>query len=243
MSGSHSPFHSHHHAKKNMKDMNSKLIKMMESPDIEKESERPTNGKDAWARLKQGNERFSKGEILSFMVHLSHEINPEMRQSLLKMQKPFATIVACSDSRIAPELIFNEGLGEVFVVRVAGNVLDEISLGSIEYGCGHLGTPLLVLLGHQFCGAVTAALTGAKVEGNIDSIMKKLQPAVQNAKKSKPNTTDQAVLLDCAVQENVKLMKAYMMEKSETIKKLVDGGKVNVISAEYYLETGLVKEI
>jgi len=214
---------------------------MMESPDIEQEKDRPTNGKDAWARLKQGNERFSKGEIIQFMVHLAHEINPEMRQSLLKMQKPFATVVACSDSRIAPELIFNEGLGEVFVVRVAGNVLDPISLGSIEYGCAHLGTPLLVLLGHQFCGAVTAALQGAKVEGNIESIMQKLQPAIQTAKKS--NITDQAKLLDCAIQENVKEMKTYMMDKSETIRKMVESGKVTVITAEYYMETGLVKEI
>jgi len=221
--------------------MSSKLIKMMESPEIEQEKDRPQNGKEAWTRLKQGNERFSKGEITSFMVHLAHEINPEMRQSLLKMQKPFATVVACSDSRIAPELIFNEGLGEIFVVRVAGNVLDPISLGSIEYGCGHLGTPLLILLGHQFCGAVTAALTGAKVEGNIDSIMQKLVPAVENAKKS--NITDQAKLLDCCIQENVKVMQTYMMDKSETVKKMVKEGKVTVVTAEYYMETGLVKEI
>ena len=106
------------------------------------------------------------------------------RKELTKGQKPFAIVITCSDSRVPPELLFDQGLGDIFVVRVAGNVVDPIALGSIEYGAEHLNSPLLFILGHTKCGAVGATLEAkGKPEGNIGAIVKKIQPAVATAKK------------------------------------------------------------
>jgi carbonic anhydrase len=190
-------------------------------------------GESAWSKLVAGNKRFASDNLAQV------DIGASRRAELAKGQKPFAIVLACSDSRVGPELIFNQGLGDVFVVRVAGNVVDEIALGSIEYAAEHLHSPLLVVLGRQSCGAVSAALgSHGEPEGNIGGMLKKIMPAVERAKAS---GKEDAQLLDAAVQENVKGVQAEIMARSHIIKEPVHEGKLKVVAAEYYLDSGEVK--
>jgi len=174
---------SHHH--ESIKHLHSKLEKIIHHSQDSTLEARPIDGKAGWERLQQGNKRFAAGDMVGFLSHIAKEIYPTRRHELLDGQKPFVTVVTCSDSRVSPELIFDEGLGEVFVIRVAGNVLDPISIGSIEYGCDHLGANLLVLMGHQFCGAVTAVVNNPnQIEGNIGAILKEIVPSAKKSKGS-----------------------------------------------------------
>ena len=134
---------------------------------------------EALKKLMGGNARFMKDdkEYISW--------GDVRRKELTKGQNPFAVILSCSDSRVPPEHVFDQELGDIFVVRVAGNVADPIELGSVEYAAEHLNVPLVMVLGHKKCGAVTAAVnSGGKAEGNIGAIVKKIAPAVETAKKS-----------------------------------------------------------
>ena len=191
-------------------------------------------GEDSLSKLQEGNKRFVSGELAK------KDIGESRRQELTKGQSPFATILSCSDSRVAPELIFDEGLGDIFIVRDAGNVVDPVTMGSIEYGVEHLHTPLLVILGHEKCGAVTAALDAkGKPEGNIGAILKKIMPAVRKAKKA---GKDREGALDLAIQENVRNTYREVM-KSKIVSELVHEGNLKVVAAEYYLGTGKVEMI
>jgi carbonic anhydrase len=191
-------------------------------------------GEDSLSKLQEGNKRFISGEPAR------KDIGDNRRQELTKGQHPFATVLSCSDSRVAPEIIFDQGLGDVFIVRVAGNVVEPTTLGSIEYGAEHLHTPLLVILGHESCGAVKATLEAkGKPEGNIGAILKKIMPAVNTAKKAKK---DPAETLNIAVQENVKNTYKDIM-KSKIVRELVHDGKLKIVAAEYYLGTGKVELI
>src|SRR5438552_6604186 len=147
------------------------------------------NADDALKRLLDGNTRFVAGK--------SNELNGsqlvERRASLAKDQKPFAVIVSCSDSRVPPELVFNVGLGDIFVVRSAGEVVDAVALGSIEYAVEHLGSSLIVVLGHQRCGAVSAAVSGASETGKIPDVLKAIAPAVKETKGKPGDPIDNAV--------------------------------------------------
>jgi len=193
-----------------------------------------TAGDNPGARLMDGNKRFVEGKLAT------KDIGDNRRNELSKGQHPFAIVLTCSDSRVAPELLFDQGLGDVFVIRVAGNVVDDITLGSIEYAAEHLHAPLLLILGHQSCGAVKAALgaTG-EPEGNIGAILKKIMPAAEKAKAA--GRKDEAETLDMAVQENIKDVYADVMAKSPVIKELAEGGKLKVMMGEYYLDSGRVK--
>jgi carbonic anhydrase len=191
-------------------------------------------GVDPLSKLLEGNKRFISGQLTT------KDCSTEKRQELTKGQHPFATVLSCSDSRVAPEVIFDEGLGDVFIVRVAGNVVEPTTLGSIEYGAEHLHTPLLVILGHESCGAVKATLEAkGKPEGNIGAIIKKIMPAVNTAKKAKKGPDE---TLNLAVQENIKNTYKDIM-KSKVVKELVHEGKLKVVAAEYYLGTGKVELI
>jgi carbonic anhydrase len=192
------------------------------------------SGDESLLKLLEGNKRFISGQLAA------KDCSAEKRQELTKGQHPFATVLSCSDSRVAPEVIFDEGLGDVFIVRVAGNVVEPTTLGSIEYGAEHLHTPLLVILGHESCGAVKATLEAkGKPQGNIGAILKKIMPAVNTAKKAKKNPEE---TLNIAVQENVKNTYKDIM-KSKTIRELVHEGKLKIVAAEYYLGTGKVELI
>lgn len=181
-----------------------------------------TNADDALARLKAGNERFvnNKSELIN--------VTSERRDELLDHQSPYAIVVSCSDSRVTPTTVFNAGLGEIFDIRIAGNVVDDDGLGSIEYAVEHLNTPLIVVMGHEKCGAVTAAYDKLKnntpVEGKLNSLVDKMIP----------NITDADSLND-AINENADAF-ADVIENNEIVKKFVDEGKVKIVKAYYSLD-------
>lgn len=131
-----------------------------------------TDAEEALQLLKEGNQRFVKNELAPKDDYAAY------REVLAGGQKPYAVVLCCADSRVAPEIYFDQKLGDIFVIRNAGNVVDEVVLGSIEYGCEHLGSPLVVVVGHTSCGAVTAAVQGGEVPPNIGEIMKKIVPSI-----------------------------------------------------------------
>jgi carbonic anhydrase len=131
--------------------------------------------KDTIEKLVMGNNRFVNGNI-------DEKDYESLREETAQVQHPFAIIVGCSDSRVSPEIIFDQSIGDLFVIRTAGHVVDEIALGSIQYGVLHLHCELIVVLGHERCGAVTAAVDGAEEEGGIAAIVKAIEPAVERTK-------------------------------------------------------------
>jgi carbonic anhydrase len=157
------------------------------------------------------------------------------RREVTKGQNPFAVIVGCSDSRIPPELIFDQGLGDLFVVRLAGNIVDNLALGSIEYAVEHLGTKLVVVLGHGKCGAVTAATKGADAPGHVGAIVKAIQPAVKKARKL------QGDLVDNAIRANVTLVTSKITSSKPILAEMAEKGKIEIIGAYYNIETGAVE--
>ncbi len=192
-------------------------------------------GEDALNDLLNGNNRFVSGNLAQ------KDLSEAKRKELAKGQKPFAIVVTCSDSRVVPEILFDQGLGDIFVIRVAGNVVDPIALGSIEYAAEHLNAPLLIVLGHERCGAVSAALEAkGKPKGNIGAIVKKIMPAVNIAKK-KGGTRDE--ILETAIKENVKNTCNEIMKNSKIVKHLVHSGKLKIVAGEYNLTSGKVELI
>ena len=135
-----------------------------------------TSAEEALQFLKEGNERFVKGELST------KDTYEEDRNTLSGGQVPYAIVLCCADSRVAPEIYFDQKLGDIFVIRNAGNVVDDVVLGSIEYGAEHLGSPLVVVVGHTSCGAVTAACSGGELPRNIQAIVKKIAPSVEEGK-------------------------------------------------------------
>jgi carbonic anhydrase len=192
-------------------------------------------GQEALQKLMDGNKRFVSGSLAQ------KDLSAKKREELAKGQKPFATVLTCSDSRVPPEILFDQGLGDIFIVRVAGNIVDPIALGSIEYAAEHLNAPLLIILGHSKCGAVKATLESkGKPEGNIGAIVKKIMPAVDTAKK-KGGTQDE--ILETAIKENVKNVYADVMKNSKIIPHLVEEGKLTIVAGKYDITTGKVETI
>jgi carbonic anhydrase len=194
-----------------------------------------TAGDESLQKLMDGNKRYVSGDLAK------KNIGDDRRKELLKGQKPFAIVITCSDSRVPPELLFDQGLGDIFVIRVAGNVVDQIELGSIEYGAEHLNAPLLILLGHSKCGAVKATLeTKGKAEGNIGAIVKKIAPAAKAAQK-KGGTEEE--ILEAAIKGNLGNVYKDLMSKSTIIPHLAKEGKLKIVAAEYSLATGQVEMV
>ena len=175
--------------------------------------------------LIDGNNRFTSGK------YAHPEIGQRRRTELTSEQHPFAVILSCSDSRFPPELIFDQGLGSLFVVRVAGNVLDTITLGSIEYAVEHLGVKLIVVLGHEKCGAVKATVDGGEFPPNIKALADKIQPAVEEAKDKHSDN-----LYETATDVNIINMVSSL--SNDTAITYVEG--VRILGAKYMLESGKV---
>ena len=191
---------------------------------------------DALKRLLDGNSSY-----VSNKMTIQGSSGPEVRRALASGQRPFAIILSCSDSRVPPEIIFNQGLGEIFVVRVAGNIPDPVVLGSIEYAAEHFGSSLIMVLGHSRCGAVTAAVEAkGHGEGNLGAIVNTISPAVELAGKDR-EWADKSQLIEAAVDMNVKLTVKSLVERSPAIRSLVDSGKVRIVGAKYDLDDGTVK--
>lgn len=182
--------------------------------------------------LQAGNARFVSGKVRH--PHAS----AQRRAELTKGQHPKAAILGCADSRVPPELIFDEGLGDLFVVRVAGNVADPVDVGSIEYAVEHLGVGLVVVLGHHSCGAVKAtADAGGKADGNIGAIVSEIAPAVEQARAAPAKEG----LVDDAVHVNARRTAGALVERSAILKAAVEEKKVRIVAAVYDLATGKVE--
>jgi carbonic anhydrase len=158
----------------------------------------------------------------------------ERQRELASGQNPHAEILSCADSRVPPELIFDQGLGDLFIIRVAGNVVSDTELGSLEYGAEHLHVPLLVVLGHQHCGAVTAAVEGGEAEGHIAALVNLLRPAVEKTRGMPGDHVENAV------KANVEMVVKQLRSSTPVLAKLVSEGKLKVVGAVYSLDTGKV---
>lgn len=179
--------------------------------------------------LKQGNERY----VTSTKV--CHEDWTAKRAALVENQKPFAIIVSCSDSRVPPEIIFDQTLGHLFVVRVAGNIVDDFAVGSIEYGVSILGAKLILVLGHAGCGAVEAALKGLKFDNHIQEVLDDIQPAVK-ATQGQPGNP-----LELAIKQNVRNVEELLKTSKPVLGKLFSEGNLKIEGGYYHLDTGRVE--
>ena len=211
---------------------------------------------EAISRLKEGNGRFTAGNPQhphesvderrymaansyenagAIPLGMTSEQAAKRRAELTKSQHPFAIILSCSDSRVPPETVFDEGLGDLFIVRVAGNVLNDEGLGSIEYGVDILSARLILVLGHQSCGAVDAAMktvaAKGKAPGHIQSLVTAIKPVVNSAPKGDLETT---------IKANVKHVVDALRSSTPILKARVDSGDVQVIGGYYTLDTGAV---
>ena len=173
----------------------------------------------AFQSLKEGNERFVTGNLSNKNSYI------EDRKKLCEGQHPFAVVLCCSDSRVAPEIIFDQKLGDLFVIRNAGNIVDEEVLGSIEYAVEHLETPLVVVMGHSSCGAVTATCQGGDLPGHITDLAKRIKPSINTSFCINDNARSHARRM------------AQMIEDDEIVHHV----DAKVIAAFYDIQSGKVE--
>ncbi len=199
------------------------------------EEEARANPDEALKSLLEGNARYASNQLSS-----CRRTDSAAREKLAKGQKPPAIILACSDSRVPPELIFDQSLGEIFVVRVAGNVPDPMVLGSIEYAAEHLGSSLIMVLGHERCGAVTAAVDAkGKPTGNLGAVLNAIAPAVAQARKGAAGK-EKSELVDLAITDNAVNVAANLTRQSPILAKLSKEGAIKIVAARYDLDDGKV---
>jgi len=194
----------------------------------------PIKADTALKELLDGNQRYVAGKL----VH-PHQTS-QRSQELIPHQHPFATVLGCADSRVPPEVIFDQGLGDLFVVRVAGNIIDEEAvLASLEYAVEHLKTPLLVVLGHKACGAVKATVEALAKneagEGQVGIIVKAIRPAVVEA-RDRPGD-----VLDYAVRANVRRTVSRLNQTGPVLSGMVRDQKLRIVGAYYDLQSGIVE--
>lgn len=190
---------------------------------------------EALKMLQEGNERYLAGKP-------QYPRQSRERRALTagQGQHPVASILSCSDSRVPVELIFDQGIGDLFVVRVAGNVAAGDEIGSLEYAVDHLETPLVVVLGHSQCGAVTALVENEKVPVNVAALVKPIAPAVARAREENPGVSGEA-LVNAAVKANIWQAVEDLLQKSPIIKEKAKEKKVKVLGALYEVDTGQVQ--
>lgn len=192
------------------------------------------SGNEALQLLRDGNKRFTTGSPAV------KDTGPARREELVsKGQKPFAVIVTCSDSRVPPEIIFDQALGDLFVIRTAGNVVDPIAVGSVEYAVEHLGSPLLLVMGHEKCGAVQATVDGGEAPGSIAAIVAKIAPSAQKARAAGASGSD---LYEKCCLENIKST-IEEIKQSHIIKHFIKDGLLTIAGAKYHLSSGAVEFI
>jgi carbonic anhydrase len=182
----------------------------------------------AYKTLMEGNQRFVRGRLTG--PHRSADRRAELAQG----QRPIATILSCADSRVPAELLFDQGLGDLFNVRVAGNIVTPEVLGSLEYAVELLETPLLMVLGHERCGAVTAAVQQQAVPGHISDFLDEIQPAVVQTKDLPGDPIDNAVIA------NVQIQIQQILKQSTLIRQRQTQGRVTIVGARYDLDSGVV---
>ena len=180
------------------------------------------------AELKTGNKHH-----MAHRYQHPHETLDRQRQ-LVSGQHPHAEILSCSDSRVPPEIVFDQGLGDLFIIRVAGNVASDTEIGSLEYGAEHLHIPLLVVLGHESCGAVTAAVQGGPPEGHIAALVDLIKPAVEKTRGMPGDPVANTVRI------NVEMVVKQLRSSAPILSELVAHGKLRIVGAVYSIETGSV---
>jgi carbonic anhydrase len=194
---------------------------------------------EALARLREGNRRFVSGEMA-----LSSPLTRAHRSSLVSGQEPFAIILGCSDSRVPAELVFDQGFGDLFVIRVAGNIVAPSQVGSVEFAAARFSTKLVVVMGHEQCGAIAAALedlTGAPspTSRNLRSIVDRVKPSVETVLSAQPSA-DSATLMRESVRANVRASANHLRHGSEILERMIEADGLMVVGAEYSLQTGIV---
>ncbi|KPK08387.1 MAG: carbonic anhydrase [Betaproteobacteria bacterium SG8_39] len=195
---------------------------------------------DALTRLREGNQRFVAG-----VRSLDTLTSQTRRSEFVAGQKPFAVILGCSDSRVPVELVFDQGLGDLFVIRVAGNIVAASQIGSVEFAAAQFGTPLVVVLGHTRCGAVQATLDelqrpSENQSRNLRSIVDRIRPAVEGLLATELSH-DSAALARQAVRANVRVSANFLRHGSPILEELIESDRLLVVGAEYALETGQVE--
>lgn len=196
---------------------------------------RPVSAAEALARLKEGNARFVTAEP-------RHPDQGARRrgETARDGQRPFAIVLACSDSRVPVEIIFDAGIGDIFVVRTAGNIVrDAVVAGSIEYAAVYLRVPLLVILGHTECGAIGATIAGVPADGNVRAIQEAIEPVVAELKKAAPRLEGPG-LMNAAVIGNARGSKTELLARSDVVRRLSDEGALKIVTAVYNIETGSI---
>lgn len=184
-----------------------------------------TSAEEALKELEEGNEEFLSGNTAELRADLAEN-----------GQTPYAVVITCSDSRVAPEVLFHTTMGELFTIRTAGNVVDKFEIGSVEYGVEHLGAPLVVVMGHSNCGAVSAAISG-EAEGSIQNLIDEIAPSVAEAKKAE---TDESAI--AAMAEDLNIQNTIQKLRTSTIlSHLESEGDVKIIGAKYDIKDGSVK--
>lgn len=205
-------------------------------------SNRPKTGLEALAMLQEGNRRY---------VNSLTDANPTMqkRPELVNEQDPFAIILGCSDARVPVEIVFDQGLGDLFVIRVAGNVVAPSQIGSVEFAAEKFGTKLVVVLGHSHCGAVTACVEALinpeqYYSPNLQSIVDRIRPSVYNLHElatASGQDIDAEELIDRSIRANVRMSVSQLKHGSRILEDLVTTGRLLIVGAEYDLETGEVR--
>lgn len=181
---------------------------------------------DVINRLKEGNQRFAENRLENALADQAH------RETLTGGQAPYAIILGCADSRVVPEHAFDAGLGEIFTVRVAGNIANTDSIASIEYAVANLGSKVIVVLGHQSCGAVTAAIVGGDNGYNLNHLLAHVAPAI---KASGPGAE-----VNTVVKKNAEMTANDLCDRSSIIRSAVEAGDVKIMPAIYNLDNGVV---
>lgn len=198
----------------------------------------------AWARLEEGNRHWAEG-------HLTHP-NQDMsrRQQVAPHQDPFAVIVSCIDSRVPPETVFDQGVGDLFVVRTGAQTVDDLVVASIEYGPVEYGTPLIVVLGHERCGAITAAAHAIKTQqslpGHLDAIVDSLRPVYDTVTAASTARGDADLPAQTLIQEMVRAQVSrtvHALALDGPLKPLVADGTLGIVGATYDLDTGAVARL
>jgi carbonic anhydrase len=196
------------------------------------------SAQEALARLREGNRRFASG-VRSLDAMLSHT----RRAELATEQSPVAIVLGCSDSRVPAEVVFDQGLGDLFVIRVAGNIVAPSQVGSVEFAADRFGTPLVVVLGHTGCGAIQATLevvrNSTRHSPNVRSIVNRIRPAVETLLAAGLREDDEDLVRQ-AVRANVRASADHLRHGSALLEQLIQEGSLLVVGAEYSLETGEV---
>jgi carbonic anhydrase len=203
-------------------------VKLITPTKVSAEQTSKITADQALQKLMDGNKRYVS-EKRTFPDQIASR-----RTEIAADQHPFAIILGCADSRVPPEILFDEGLGDIFDIRVAGNIVDDAIIGSIEYAVEHLGVPVVVVLGHERCGAVKAALAGGEIPGHISHLVEAIKPAVDKV-KGKPGDP-----LDNAVRANIQLVVQELKSSEPILKEFIEKGKLKIVGARYDLDSGEV---